>query len=161
MEQDIKIKVRQLLTNYLEANHCRKTPERYAVLDAAYSMGAYFTMDELVEKLEELDFAVSRATLYNSIRLFVKFRLVIRHRFQGGTKYEACCANESHCHQVCTICGKVTEIDVPHITKAISDVKLKRFRTDCYTLYIYGLCSSCQTRLSKSKKRTKKKKSKK
>ncbi len=160
MEQDIKTNVRQILTNYLEANHCRKTPERYAILDAAYSMGGYFTLDELVEKLETLNFVVSKATLYNAMRLFVKLRLVIRHRFQAGTKYEACCANESHCHQVCTVCGKVTEVCVPHVKKVISDVKLRRFRKDCYTLYIYGICSSCQTRLSKSKNRVKSKKSK-
>ena len=34
-------------------------------------------------------------------------------RFQGTTKYEACYDNNSHCHQMCTVCGKVTEVRSP------------------------------------------------
>ena len=38
MDESIMQKVRLTLTNYLEENHCRKTPERYAILDAIYSI---------------------------------------------------------------------------------------------------------------------------
>lgn len=35
MKDDVKEVVRSVLTDYIETNHCRKTPERFAVLDAA------------------------------------------------------------------------------------------------------------------------------
>lgn len=38
MKDDVKEVVRSVLTDYIETNHCRKTPERFAVLDAAYSL---------------------------------------------------------------------------------------------------------------------------
>ncbi len=148
--------VEHILNNYLEMNNHRKTPERYAVLKAVYSIKGHFTLDELGQKLaDEYRFPVSRATLYNTLNLFMELRLVIRHRFQGTTKYEACYAGESHCHQICTVCGKVTEVMAPEITEAINQLHLKRFRKDGYSLYVYGICSTCQavfTRRSKKQK---------
>ena len=150
--QNVKATVNGILTNYLEINKCRKTPERYAILDAVYSIGGYFTMDELIAKLAEVNFLVSRATLYNAMRLFIELRLVVRHRFQTGTKYEACYATDSHCHLICTMWGKVMESDIPEIGNVLATVKTRRFRKDCYSLYVYGLCASCQSRLKRNKK---------
>lgn len=149
---DVRETVKEILTNYLETNKCRKTPERYAILDAIYNIGGYFTMDELIAKLTEMNFPVSRATLYNAMRLFIELRLVVRHRFQTGTKYEACYASNNHCHLICTICGKVIDSDIPEISKALSDAKIRRFRKDCYSLYVYGICVSCQNRLKRNRK---------
>ncbi len=150
MRESDKATVKNILTSYLELNNHRKTPERYAILDAVYDMKGHFTLEELGEKLnEELKFPVSRATLYNTLKLFMELRLVIRHRFQGATRYEACYDNNSHCHQVCTICGKVTEFKSAAITRAINSVRSRRFRKDGFSLYVYGVCTSCQTKLTR------------
>lgn len=83
MKESVRTTVRQILTNYLEMNNHRKTPERYAILDAVYDINGHFTLEELSDKLaEENKFPVSRATLYNTLKLFMELRLVIRHRFQ-------------------------------------------------------------------------------
>lgn len=148
--------VEHILNNYLETSKHRKTPERYAILKAVYDMHGHFTLDELGEKLNvDGKFPVSRATLYNTLNLFLELRLVIRHRFQGATKYEASYEDENHCHQICTMCGKVTEVKAPEIANAIEQIKLKRFRKDGYTLYIYGICSTCQAVLTRQKKKQK------
>ena len=150
----VRLAVERILDNYLEMNNHRKTPERYAILNAVYSMKGHFSLDELGLKLsEEYKFPVSRATLYNTLNLFLELRLVIRHRFQGGTKYEACYADDSHCHQICTVCGKVTEIRAPEISEAIEKMHLKRFRKDGFTLYIYGICSTCQAAITRKNKK--------
>ena len=142
--------VERILDNYLETNNHRKTPERYAILRAVYGMDGHFTLDELGQRLSVGQrFPVSRATLYNTLNLFLELRLVIRHRFQGTTKYEACYAEESHCHQICTVCGKVTEVRSPEISQAIDQMHLKRFRKDGFSLYIYGICSTCQSVMTK------------
>lgn len=142
--------VEHILDSYLEINNHRKTPERYTILRAVYGMEGHFTLDELGAKLsEEYKFPVSRATLYNTLKLFMELRLVIRHRFQGSTKYEACYEGESHCHQICTVCGRVTEVKTPEITEVINKLHLKRFRKDGYTLYIYGICSTCQAAITR------------
>jgi Fur family ferric uptake transcriptional regulator len=159
MNESVKTAVEQILNSYLEMNNHRKTPERYAILNAVYSMEGHFTLDELGNKLSmEYKFPVSRATLYNTLNLFLELRLVIRHRFQGATKYEACYDNNSHCHQMCTVCGKVDEVNSPEIVEAISNLHLNRFRKDGFTLYIYGICSICQGKITRQRNREENKK---
>lgn len=156
MKESVRTTVRQILDNYLEVNNRRKTPERYAILEAVYDTNGHFTLEDLSEKLaEESRFPVSRATLYNTLKLFMELRLVIRHRFQGQTKYEACYDNNSHSHQICTVCGKVTEIKSPQIQEAIGNMHLKRFRKDGFSLYIYGICSTCQAKITRTKTKQK------
>jgi Fur family ferric uptake transcriptional regulator len=50
---------------------------------------------------------------------------------------------------MCTVCGKVTEVRSPEIVEAINALRLKRFRKDGFTLYIYGICSTCQARITR------------
>ena len=151
MTEKVEAKVREILDNYLECNHHRKTPERYAILDAVYSIGGHFTLEELGDLLVKRNFRVSRATLYNTMHLFIELRLVMRHSLVDGTKYEACYSNENHVHQVCTVCGKVTEINAPLVTQAINETKLSRFRKDTFALYIYGVCRSCQAKITRKR----------
>lgn len=153
---DVWKNVLSILDTYLEMNNHRKTPERYTILKAIYNIDGHFTLEELSDKLiRDYNFRVSRATLYNTIKLFMELRLVIRHRFQGSTKYEACVDNSSHSHQICTVCGKVKEVKSQELVSAIEDLHLRRFRKDGFTLYIYGICSTCQTKLTKKKKERK------
>lgn len=159
MRENIKETVKVILANYLELNRNRKTPERFTILDAVYSINGHFTLDELSEKLvSEYNFPVSRATLYNTLKLFIELRLVIRHRLQSTTKYEACYDNNSHSHQVCTMCGQVTEIKSQQLTEVINNLHTKRFRKDGYSLYIYGICSNCQAKMTRKAKLEEKKK---
>ena len=147
----------RILDNYLELNNHRKTPERYAILRAVCSMDGHFTLDELGEKLVDgYKFPVSRATLYNTLNLFMELRLVIRHRFQGTTKYESCTSDNNHCHHICTVCGKVTEITAPEVVEVIDELRLKRFRKDGFSLYLYGICSTCQGALTRKSRKLKK-----
>ena len=41
-----------------------------------------------------------------------------------------------------------TQLSTKAIQQAIEGTKLYRFRKDGFTLYIYGVCSSCQRRIS-------------
>ncbi len=85
MTKDIvKKRVRDILDEYLEANNHRKTSERYAILDAVYDMREHFSLDELGAALEKNNFRVSRATLYNTMRLFIELRLVVRAGNRNG-----------------------------------------------------------------------------
>lgn len=156
----MKQKVREILDHYLELNDHRKTPERYAILDAVYSFDGHFTLEELGDLMESRNFRVSRATLYNTMKLFIELRLVVRHRFIGQTKYEGCYKNEDHIHQVCTICGTVEEVSAPDIVSSIQNTHLYRFRKDGFTLYIYGVCSKCQQRISRQRNKLNKQKQK-
>lgn len=155
MEENIKETVQQILTDYLQANGHRKTPERYAILETIYSIKGHFGIDELYHYMENNGkFRVSRATLYNTIVLFVDANLVIKHQFGTSSQYERAYNNETHHHLICTECGKVTEFQSESLKKDIAEMKLKKFTASHYSLYIYGVCSKCawaKRRKNKSK----------
>lgn len=155
MEENIKDTVRQILTEYLQANGHRKTPERYAILDMIYSITGHFGIDELYHYMEtEGEFRVSRATLYNTIILFIDANLVIKHQFGTSSQYERAYMNQTHHHLICTECGKVTEFQDENLKMAVSSTKLKKFTASHYSLYIYGICSKC-TWVKRRKKKNK------
>ena len=144
--QNVKDTVRQIFTEYLNANGHRKTPERYAILDTIYSIDGHFDIDMLYSQMmNHENFRVSRATLYNTIILLIK------HQFGTSSQYEKSYNRETHHHQICTQCGKVTEFQNGALQNAIENTKLSRFQLSHYSLYIYGICSKCD-RANKRKK---------
>ena len=154
MKENVKEKARQVLDNYLLQNNRRKTSERYAVLDAVYSVKGYFTIDELALRLEaEREFPVSRATLYNTLNLLVRLNLVVAHYFQRQVCYTAAYTPGAQGWKICTSCGKMTDIRSAALANAIGEVPLKRFRQTGSALYVYGVCSSCQAKLTKENNR--------
>ena len=152
MEENIKDKAKQILTDYLQKNGHRKTPERYAILDTIYTIKGHFDIDMLYSYMAEKEkFRVSRATLYNTIILLIDAGLVIKHQFGNTSQYERSYNNETHHHMICTSCGKVSEFEDDTLKQAIAETKLKGFHASHYSLYIYGLCSKCD-RANKRKK---------
>ena len=151
MDSETKSRLRETLDNYLEINHHRKTTERYAILDVICDMTGHITIEALGEQLLSKNFRVSRATLYNTIRLFIKLHIVVRHRLPSGTRYEICDMENNHCHQICNVCGKITEIKSQIVIDAVSAIKLQRFRREGFSLYIYGICSTCMAKNTRSK----------
>ena len=142
--QNVKDTVRQIFTEYLTANGHRKTPERYAILETIYSIDGHFDIDMLYSRMmDQENFRVSRATLYNTIILLINARLIIKHQFGTSSQYEKSYNRETHHHQICTQCGKVTEFQNEELQHAIENTKLSRFQLSHYSLYIYGVCSKC------------------
>ncbi|MDY4019269.1 MAG: transcriptional repressor [Prevotella sp.] len=131
----------------------RKTVERFAVLDAAYSLDTLFTIEELRHILEGYGFPVSRATIYNSLKLFQELRLIACHRLSQGIRYEAVYSRNNHCHQICTSCGKITNIASDEVLSAVGNMKFKRFNMESFSLYVYGMCSSCAAKQQKGHKK--------
>lgn len=144
VNQNVKNTVRQIFTEYLNANGHRKTPERYAILDTVYSIDRHFDIDTLYSLMaDQGKFRVSRATLYNTIILLINARLVIKHQFGNSSQYERSYNCGIHHHLICMQCGKVAESQNSGLQHAIEGTKFSRFNLSHYSLYIYGLCSKC------------------
>lgn len=149
--------VKQMFTDYLKENRCRRTPERFAILEAVYSISGSFDIDELLKHMESnRKFRVSRATVYNTMSLLINANLVVHHQFGTVSKYEKCFGAEKS-HMICTNCGKVTEISNLNIKDTIT-ANIKKFHLTHYSLYLYGLCNKCHQAMKRRKARMNKEK---
>ena len=91
VKDQIYAQVEGLFEAYLEQNGHRKTPERFAILSQVYSYEGHFDVDTLYEVMEQGEYRVSRATLYNTLDLLMDCNLVRRHQFgDQGAQYENC-----------------------------------------------------------------------
>lgn len=142
-----------IFTEYMREHKLRRTPERYAILNAIYSKDGSFEIEELVSYLEENEkFRVSRATVYNTIALLINANLVTQHRFGSLSKYEKSFGREMN-YAICTKCGKMMSVNNIHIEEELK-TNIKKFHLTHYSLYIYGLCPKCHRTTKKRKQKT-------
>ena len=142
MQEDAIQNAHATLARSLQTMNCRCTPERRAILDAACSMDAPFSIADIAAQMASQGFKVSRATLYNTLRLLVDLRLIVCLRMQNCTRYEAVDPTRTRCRQVCTLC----EVSAPAELDKLPGAKTRRFRPTAYALYVFGMCASCQRR---------------
>ena len=136
------------------ANHSqilRKEINIHGVWNSYYASTPRNEWKYTVEMMDQENFRVSRATLYSTNILLINARLVIKHQFGTSSQYEKSYNRETHHHQICTQCGKVTEFQNEELQHAIENTKLSRFQLSHYSLYIYVICSKCD-RSNKRKK---------
>lgn len=158
--QKLRKQVKDEFMQYLSDHKRRKTPERFAILDHIYNTKGHFDMDSLYKSMVDVNFRVSRATLYNTIELLLDCGLVVKHQFGGNiSKYERAYGNENHDHIICTSCGEVWESKNGNLFTPAQQRKIKKFTVSYYSMYIYGICSKCsharKVALKKLKKETK------
>jgi Fur family ferric uptake transcriptional regulator len=155
MDKENKVReiVKQKFTEYLTANKCRKTPERYAILDLIYTEPGHFDMDSLYKAMtSKKHFRVSRATLYNTMQLLLDCKLVLKHQFgQNLSFYERAYNNDFHHHLICTNCNNIKEYKDLELKTVIQNKKIKQFTPSHYSLYIYGICNICARKLKITK----------
>lgn len=137
--------VKDRFSDYLTLHSHRKTPERFAILDHIYSTKGHFDVDSLYQSMTELNFRVSRATIYNTIELLLDCGLLVKHQFGANiSQYERTLGSENHDHLICTNCGKIKEYKNENPFTPTQQKRLQRFKVSYYSLYIYGICSKCQ-----------------
>lgn len=103
--------MKQSFTEYLTEKKLRKTEERYAIFECICRFSGHFDMYSLQEKLEETNFHVSKATLYNTLDVLEDGGLIVRHQLNAqSVQYELRALAETHLHLICMKCGAIREM---------------------------------------------------
>jgi len=123
------------------------TNQREAVAAVVLNSDEHLSVDQIETELRERKERIGKATVYRTLDLLVKSRLVDDLDFgEGFKRYEQRLSRKSvHEHLICQSCGKVTEFPSPEMpaiqARAARD---HGFRPVRHRLEIYGLCSECQ-----------------
>jgi len=105
----------------------------------------HFSAEDVYKALIEADEDVGLATVYRVLTQFEAAGLVMRHHFEGGHSVFELNSDDHHDHIVCTKCGKVDEFFDEVIEQQQDQIAEKLgFKITDHSLYIYGVCPSCQ-----------------
>ena len=153
MENSAKDTVIKTFEQYLQNKGLRKTQERFAILDAIYSLEGHFTLEKLFDIMVASKFHVRRATLYNTINLLTDAHLVVRHKFGNTSQYEKSYNTTTHFHRVCMSCGTIVEVEDEKLRQVIENTHSRGFTIAHTALYIYGTCSKCTAARKRKEKK--------
>src|ERR1700722_11161430 len=117
--------VRKRVYDFIEKKGLRKTAQRDAIIEAAFSTTNHYTAEDLLRMARKIEASVSRATVYRTLPLLVASGLLREMDF--GKEYKFYDPNfidhPHHNHLICVDCDKIVEFEderIDHLENAIS-----------------------------------------
>ncbi len=137
----------RLFSRYLREQGLPITQQREAVAQAVFSSSGHLSVEEIEQRLRRGDERIGKATIYRTLDLLVKSKLVEEHDFgEGFKRYEHRLSRQPvHEHLICIECGTVAEFRSEEL-KRIEERVLRElgFEPTRHRLEIYGLCEVCR-----------------
>lgn len=142
---------RQNLADYLRLNSLRNTPERNALLEVIYQADAPLQAEELSDLMTQgaARLRISRATVYNNLKLFEEAGLVRKVFQDDRVFFERTDKNKGVIRLICSGCGKTTEMNSDKVRRQIAVMRTRRFNANGWVLNVYGLCGKCSADLKR------------
>jgi len=106
-----------------------------------------YTVDDIEQRLRDEDEKLGKATIYRTLDLLVRSKLVEEHDFgEGFKRYEHRLARQPvHEHLICLECGTVIEFQSSDVQKIEAEVTAEHgCKPARHKREIYGLCRSCR-----------------
>ena len=136
----------RVFQRYLREQGLPVTHQREAVAEVIFGSEEHLSVDQVEQRLRERGERIGKATIYRTLDLLVRSRLVAEHDFgEGFKRYEHRLSRQpEHEHLICLGCERVTEFQ-SHELRAISDRVAAEFgfRPTRHRLELFGLCEAC------------------
>ena len=138
----------RLFSRYLREQGLPITQQREAVAQVVFSATGHLSVEEIEQRLRQGEERIGKATIYRTLDLLVKSKLVEEHDFgEGFKRYEHRLSREPvHEHLICLECGTVLEFRSDEVARIEQRVLSDHgFEPARHRLEIYGLCQDCRS----------------
>jgi Fur family ferric uptake transcriptional regulator len=133
------------LRGILCAKGLKSTKGRKIILKELETQKEHFNAESLYSGLSQKKQRVSKPTIYRTLKLLDKLRLIERFDIKKNCfYYEPMLHRREHGHLICEACGKIIDFyieDLDRIKSAI--IKEKDFTLGCISIRAFGLCQNC------------------
>jgi Fur family ferric uptake transcriptional regulator len=132
------------MVDALRAAGYRLTPDRAALLSYMAQRETLVSIGDLVEQARE--FGVSRPTVFRLLEALTAQGMAVRFTEENGSRtFYTFCTRSHHHHIVCTGCGRVEQVETPHLELELRDVaEHKGYEVHRHNLELFGLCPGCR-----------------
>ncbi len=150
---DGRRKEKEAFRGFLRSREMRLTPEREKILDEAFSLHDHFEAEDLLLRIRQRGFRVSRATIYRTLALLVQAGVIREVIFgERHSHYEHVLGHGRHDHLICRSCGRIIEFTdetIERIQQKICDEH--GFVPERHKFEITGYCVECKAQNARSK----------
>jgi Fur family peroxide stress response transcriptional regulator len=127
-----------------QENGIAVTHQRQVLYEVMKSMHGHPSPEEVYARVKKKVPAISLATVYKNIHLFVEsgvFREVSMHH--GSQRVEM--NREPHHHMVCSKCKGITDLGEKELGLVMTQARLPGgFLVERYAVDVIGICATCQ-----------------
>lgn len=139
----------EIIKDKLRDEGYKFTQQRKAIFEAMLeNSDKHLSCDDIFDLVREEQPEVGIATVYRTLQLFEKLRIVSKVDFDDGfSRYELGTEAEYHNHHhiICLNCGKIVEVQVDLLAALEDEIgKSEQFEIVDHNLKFYGYCSDCQ-----------------
>ena len=100
----------KILKKIFEKEGLRLTDQRISIWNHIHTLNKHTDVEEIFLSMRKTKQSVSRATIYRTLDVFVKNKLLNKMNFgRGYSLYETKLENDHHDHMICEDTGKIIE----------------------------------------------------
>lgn len=124
----------------------RMTAQRKLILNAIDRAGEHATFDEIYEQVQTVAPTINQTTVYRTLEMFSRYRLIHGNDVAGGKVYELV-SSEPHHHLICHNCWTDEKIQEDELEDFYSKIDEEHgFLVLAEHLIFMGLCEECRKR---------------
>ncbi|NNM67439.1 MAG: transcriptional repressor [Spirochaetales bacterium] len=131
---------------FLRERGIKASFQRVKIFDYLQHSQEHPSVSKIFQDLNPHIPSLSRATVYNTINLFVEKKLVIPIQVEGPeSRYDL--ADPTHTHFHCTVCARIFDLDAD---PPAAPAELRGFRVEKSQVIYSGVCPECLAKSAKA-----------
>lgn len=125
----------------------RLTPQRMLIVSIIHDSRGHVSAEEIYERVKEQYPYVDISTVYRTLQLLKKLRIVSETDLGGGRVQYELADRQGHHHLVCRLCGKTAGVDDEMLEPLRTALRDRYgFEADMRHFAVFGLCQECRAR---------------